>query len=265
MGERSRPYVWQMVREAVDALGGDTTNVAVRDYIEEHYPGTNRNTIGCQTIVCTVNHDSRVHFPENSKPRLANERYDFLFRPERGRLVLYDPRIHGQWEIAESNEGKPIVRLVGTEEPLEPEGEGESFAAENHLRDFLVEHLGIIEPELELYTDDEGRDGVEYQTDVGRIDILAVDAHGGLVVIELKVSKGPDSVVGQLMRYKGWLKRHRANGASIRGIIIARRISDRIRYAVADTPDVCLKEYDLKIELRDVPHVDDTAGESSKG
>ena len=80
-----------------------------------------------------------------------------------------------------------------------------------------------------------------------------------MVVIELKVSKGPDSVVGQLMRYKGWLKRHRAEGASVRGIIVASHISDRIRYAVADLPEISLKQYDLKIELRDVPHVDDIA------
>ena len=122
-----------------------------------------------------------------------------------------------------------------------------------------MKHLDTVEPGLQLYSDDEGKDGVEYQTGVGRIDILAVDAQGSMVVIELKVSKGPDSVVGQLMRYKGWLKRHRAEGASVRGIIVASHISDRIRYAVADLPEISLKQYDLKIELRDVPHVDDIA------
>lgn len=263
MEKQAKPYVWQMIREATEALGGDTTNAAVRDWIEEHYPGTNRSTIGCQIIVCTVNHDSRIHYTENMKPRLAEGKYDFLFRPERGKLVNYDPRIHGQWEIAETDEGKLIVREVGTEERPETEGEGECFAAEDHLRDFLVKHLEVIEPGLQLYADDDGADGVEYQTDVGRIDILAVDAQGCMVVIELKVSRGPDSVVGQLMRYKGWLKRHRANSASIRGVIIARHISDRIRYAVADTPDITLKEYDLKLELREVPHVDDNTPDAT--
>ena len=49
----------------------------------------------------------------------------------------------------------------------------------------------------------EGTVGVEYATDVGRIDILAVDAEGGLPVIEPKVSRGPDAVCGQLLRSKG--------------------------------------------------------------
>lgn len=42
------------------------------------------------------------------------------------------------------------------------------------------------------------------------IDILALDAKQGLVVIELKVSKGYDRVVGQLLRYMSWIKQHHA-------------------------------------------------------
>jgi hypothetical protein len=42
MKDQSRPSVWQMVREAMDALGPATTNVAVRDWIVAKYPGTNR-------------------------------------------------------------------------------------------------------------------------------------------------------------------------------------------------------------------------------
>jgi hypothetical protein len=40
MNNQPRPYVWQMIREAVNALGGATTNVAGRDWIQEHYTGT---------------------------------------------------------------------------------------------------------------------------------------------------------------------------------------------------------------------------------
>jgi len=66
-----------MVKEAVEALGGTTTNIAVRDWILKKYPGTNPTTIGCQIIVATVNHASRIHYPENQKPRLAEAQYDF--------------------------------------------------------------------------------------------------------------------------------------------------------------------------------------------
>jgi hypothetical protein len=204
----------------------------------EHYPGTNTATIQAQTVVCTVNHASRIHYPENKKPRQADSQYDFLFKPERGRLELYDAARHGTWEIVESEDGRLLVTQV--DEMPEPDGqaEGEAFAAEAHLRDYLAQHLEVIEPGLQLFTDDEGTVGVEYVTDVGRIDILAVDAEGGLRVIELKVSRGPDAVCGQLLRYMGWVKRHLAYGRRVRGLIIAQHISDRIRYALADVTDV---------------------------
>ncbi len=264
MHDERRPPVWQMVRDAVDALGGDTTNIAVRDWILRKYPGTNKSTISCQIIICSVNHDSRVHFPENHKPRTCSGRHDFLYRPQRGRIVWYDPARHGIWEIAERDDGSLCVQTandaqdggsdasvppIGTEG--HPAGEGATFAAESHLRDYLVQHLEDIEPGMDLFVDEQGIDGVEYSTPIGRIDILATDREGRFVVIELKVGQGPDAVCGQLMRYMGWTKRHLDEDSAVRGIIVAQRVSDRIRYALADVPNVTLKEYELSLKLRD--------------
>jgi RecB family endonuclease NucS len=261
MNRQARPAVWQMVREAVEALGGKTTNVAIRDWILDHYPGTNRSTIQCQIIVCTVNHDSRIHYPENSKPRVADTQYDFLFRPERGKVELYDQARHGVWKIVEQDDGRLAVCRADQEEtpdevtePAEPSS-GHAFAAETHLRDYLAQHLDLIEDGLQLFADEDGTNGVEYSTDMGRIDILAVDANEGLVVIELKVGRGPDAVCGQLLRYRNWVKRHIANGKRVRGIIIAQHISDRIRYSLIDAEDVYLKEYEINLALRDVPRI----------
>lgn len=93
--------VWQMVKRALEAHGGKATNLEVRDWILERWPDVPKGTIGCQRIICTVNQPSRVSFPENSRPRLANSRYDFMYMPARGQLVWYNPRKHGRWEIAE--------------------------------------------------------------------------------------------------------------------------------------------------------------------
>ena len=168
MTENNTPPVWQMVRAAVEALGGKTTNVAVRDWILEHYPGTNKSTIQCQIIFCTVNHDSRVHYPENHKTRKADTRYDFLFRTGRGQLELYDPAKHGQWEIYERDDGRLGVRQVDSEVPPDDAGPGteggSSFAAQAHLRDYLAQHLDQIQPGLQLYVDEDGTSGVEYPT-----------------------------------------------------------------------------------------------------
>ena len=253
-----RPPVWKMIREATQALGGTTTNVAVRDWILERNPSKNKGSIQCDIIKCTVNHNSRIHYPGNHKPRRCTGSYDFLYQPERGKLEWYDPARHGQWEIAERDDGSLIVReadeLGGTVEAVAPvvseKPTGHTFAAETHLRDYLVQHLNDIEEGLELYVDDNGVDGVEFITNIGRIDILAVDRESRFVVIELKVAHGPDAVCGQLMRYLGWVKRHLAKNQPVRGIIIAQRISDRLRYALADVQNVQLKEYELSLKLR---------------
>ena len=257
MPEKPRPPVLQMVKEAVEALGGKTTNVAMRDWILQKYPGTNKSTINCKTIVATVNHPSRIHYQRNQKPRIADGDYDFLFRPGKGEIELYDPARHGIWEIAEQEDGTMVVQQTGAaDEMSDPKEAGGTFAAEAHLRDYLAKNLEVIEDGLQLFVDDNGSVGVEYRTEVGIIDLLAVDKNDGLLVIELKVAKGPEAACGQVMRYVGWVKRHLAEGKPVRGLIIARHISDRIRYAIADLPNITAREYELNITLKDVPDID---------
>jgi len=250
-----RPPVWRMVKEGIETLGPKTTSVALRNWVLNRYPGTNQNTVQCQIIICTVNHLSRIHYPENKKPRIADGQYDFLFRPVSGEIERYDPALHGRWEIAAKEDGGLCVRSVGENIPIEDEMpvpllSGACFAAENHLRDFLEVNLSVIEDGLQLYAHEDGRAGVEFNTDIGRIDLLAVDRDGGFLVIELKVDRGPDQVCGQIMRYVGWVKRHIAQGRTVRGLIIARHISDRIQYALADVPNVTAREYQLHITLK---------------
>ncbi len=82
------------------------------------------------------------------------------------------------------------------------------FALESHLRDFIARNLATLpigKKRLKLFVDEMNRKGIEYQTDVGPIDILAVDEDGNFVVFELKLSRGPDRAMGQLQRYMGWV------------------------------------------------------------
>jgi RecB family endonuclease NucS len=59
------------------------------------------------------------------------------------------------------------------------------------------------------------------------IDILAVSAKNELAVIELKVSRGWDRVVGQLAQHIAWIKKHQAEAEQhVRGVIVGREISD---------------------------------------
>jgi len=95
----SRPFVWQMIKEAVENIGCQASYSAIKEYIKSKFGEVNDSTINAQIIVCTVNHASRVHYPENKKPRLADSRYDFLFSTGRGQVESYNPTKHGIWEI----------------------------------------------------------------------------------------------------------------------------------------------------------------------
>jgi Holliday junction resolvase-like predicted endonuclease len=62
-----------------------------------------------------------------------------------------------------------------------------------------VQQLEALEPGLRLVKR-------QLSTPAGRLDLLCKDINGNHVVIELKPTQGTDQVVGQILRYMGWLK-----------------------------------------------------------
>jgi len=98
-----------MVKEALEFYGGEASYSSIRSFIRQRYGNVNESTINCQIIRCTVNHNSRVNFPTNTKARIANTDHDFLFSVSRGMVELYDPKKHGIWKISVDNQGKPYV------------------------------------------------------------------------------------------------------------------------------------------------------------
>ncbi|AMP06546.1 endonuclease NucS domain-containing protein [Collimonas pratensis] len=261
MNNGNRPPVWQMVKEAVQQLNGECTYQAIKAKVRSMYgDGINDSSMTCSIISGAVNHPSRIHYSDNKKPRLTDTAYDYLFSTGRGRVVWYQPEKHGVWEIAHSADGALIVRLadgVGDNpaqiaEVVEATDESYSmFALEAHLRDYLAKKLPKLlghDAPLALYRTDD-RDGVEFQTDVGPIDILAT-GNGDFYVLELKVGRGPDAALGQILRYMGWVKEHLAGDKNVYGIIIASDIGKKLRYAATQVPNVRLMEYDLAVTLR---------------
>ena len=122
------------------------------------------------------------------------------------------------------------------------------FVAEKELQAYLREHLEDIEAGLKPF---DPNHVVEYPTgDHGRIDILATDTAGDLVVIELKKGEPGDEVVGQLCRYMGWAKSELAGNRGVRGIIVASVLSQRVKYAVMAVPNVSLISYEVKFSFK---------------
>jgi hypothetical protein len=128
--------------------------------------------------------------------------------------------------------------------------EDRAFAAETDLRDFLASNLDRVEAGLQLYRDGD-RNGVEFPVDDGRIDILARDKTGRFVVFELKVSRGRNKTLGQILYYMGWVDRHLGKGPC-RGIIIAKDISDDLILATQRVQGVSLYRYKLSVSVEQV-------------
>jgi hypothetical protein len=60
-------------------------------------------------------------------------------------------------------------------------------------------------------------------------------------------------VVGQLMRYMAWIRKNQAEpGQQVRGVIVAREISEDLLLACSLLPDIQLFEYELSLKLNPV-------------
>lgn len=221
---------------------GETINKEeIVEWFSKNYPKIKSNTVGCHIIKFTTNHRTRVHYG-------ATPKNDLLFQLADKRLRLYNP----------NSDPKPIYKkdeIINEDTETQREIEDSSqFAYESHLRDYLVNNLNQIEPALQLFRDEEDNTitGVEFDAGGKRIDILALDSNENFVVIELKVSRGYERTVGQLLRYRAWVRENLADGKKVRGVIIAKSISPDLRLATREVEDIDVFEYDLKIDLKKV-------------
>jgi len=127
-----------------------------------------------------------------------------------------------------------------------------AFGLEYQLRDFLAQNLAaipVLGRRLRVYVDPTGRDGIEFPTAVGPIDLLAVDEAGDFYVFELKRGRTPDYTVGQLMRYMGWISQTIGKAKRVNGLVVAKQISETLRYAICVVPNVSLFEYEVSFQL----------------
>jgi restriction system protein len=145
--------------------------------------------------------------------------------------------------------GEPRVAVVGgelVENPL-------MFAMEKHLEDFLIDNWNQTEigKDFDILEGDDGPVGQQYPTDTGPIDILAISKdQKTLLIIELKKGRASDSVVGQAMRYMGFVKDELAeDGQAVKGVIVAADNDPRLKRALSMAPDISFYRYDVSFSL----------------
>lgn len=158
---------------------------------------------------------------------------------------IYSPAMNSRWKKDAGD-----TESEGEEVPTLSESE---FAIEKHLEDFLVANwesteLGKL---YDLIEEDGEMVSQQYPTkEIGNIDLLVKDKKkGSYVVIELKKGQTSDDTVGQLTRYMGWVKKNKAKGEKVRGIVIAGSQDNRLKYALEMVPDTKLFLYRISFSL----------------
>ena len=140
--------------------------------------------------------------------------------------------------------------IVSTDETIE---DPSSFAMEQHLEDFLVQNWSQTElgQDYDIYEEDGECVGQQYQTDTGPLDILAISKDKKqLLVVELKKGRASDAVVGQALRYMGYVQEELAEEAqTVVGAIIALEDDQRIRRALNVTPSIDFYRYEISFKL----------------
>ena len=236
--------VWQLMRQLVEDIDLKKGEVLRRDkvlsWFTENYPKIKRSTISAHLLRMSVNAPSRVYY--HGKP--SDD--DLFYQIDSSRFRLYEP------DTDPPPIYKTTVETPEKDKPDEFDGSAVEFAYEADLRNFLAKNLQIIEPGLSLYKE-EGIKGIEFPVGGRFIDILALNKHDEFVVIELKVSRGYDRVIGQLLRYLGWVKENMSEeNQLVRGVIVARSISEDLLLACRDLPRIKLFEYELSVALTEV-------------
>ena len=153
-----------------------------------------------------------------------------------------------------------IERLIGPPSPLpNPEttpsqvADASAFAMERHLEDFLVRNWKQTELGQEYDIFEEGGEmvGQQYQTDTGPVDVLAISKdRKRLLVVELKRGRASDVVVGQILRYMGYVQEELAEtDQTVQGVVIALEDDQRIRPALAMTPFIAFYLDQIQFQL----------------
>lgn len=128
-----------------------------------------------------------------------------------------------------------------------------AFAMEKHLEAFLVANWNQTElsKEFSIYEEEGEPVGQQYATDAGPIDILAISKdRKKLLVVELKRGRATDVVVGQILRYMGYIKEQIAEtDQTVEGAIIALEDDQKLRWALAVVPSICFYRYQISFKL----------------
>ena len=153
-------------------------------------------------------------------------------------------------EIETLIQGHRPPTLISTDSSIE---DPSVFAMEKHLEEFLAQNWKHTElgKTYKIYEEDGELLGKQYQTDVGIIDILAISKDKKtFLVVELKRGRVSDMVVGQALRYMGYVKDMVAEpNQDVKGVIIGLEDDLKLQRALSVTPNIDFYKYKISFKL----------------
>ena len=139
-------------------------------------------------------------------------------------------------------EGIPDTDKLSEEQIVE--AAEESFDLERELQVATRSNLDQLERGLRLA--DEGR---ELVTEAGRMDIVAEDDQGQLVVIEVKAATAQPEAIAQILACMTAVREE--SGRPVRAIIVARDFPAKVLLAARSIPNLRLKKYGFRFTFQD--------------
>jgi hypothetical protein len=140
--------------------------------------------------------------------------------------------------------------LPGT---IEGKYEKSSFMFERHLEDFLITNWERtpLGKSYSIYEEDGIPVGRQYRTETGPLDILAISKDNSeFLIVELKRDRASDEVVGQTLRYMGWvLKNLCGDNQAVSGCIVALSGDTKLENALYPIDNIKFLRYEVDFRL----------------
>lgn len=216
-----------------DGSGSYLVGEVIGEY--EYHPGQN------------LPHRRRVRWSNRVLPR--SEMSQQLRNATGGIAALANVSPHAEELSRLTQLGPATVLSAATAEVEDPS----LFALEKHLEEFLVAnwHYTELGKDYDIFAEGEDVIGQQYPTGNGFIDILAQSKDKKvLMVVELKRGRATDVVVGQVLRYMGYVKTELAQqDQDVRGAIIAFDDDTKIHQALLMTRGIEFFTYKVNFKL----------------
>ncbi|MHA2225472.1 MAG: endonuclease NucS domain-containing protein [Candidatus Hodarchaeales archaeon] len=158
-------------------------------------------------------HSSRGLRPDQWQ-RAGDGKISFIIEDEKLQMQTYRPKTDESFFVTFSR-----IFLGISFDTIKEKKESTVFGDEKDFSNYLVKNPNMIEPGLKV-TD------CEKETEVGFIDILAIDTANRTVIIEVKKQAASPADAHQLKRYKDYFQSKQSE--EIRAILVATGFSNKI-------------------------------------